>query len=165
MYKGGRRKICSGSYLVKVGAGVVINLHRLRQPCVLLHRKQRAHVMLLHPAGSQGTPLHYDSSHTVHTTQHYTAQHSTANKQRGAFLTCLHLDAAARVLLLALGFVRGLVAGGARAGEVGVGGQVAAGDERAHVDVVGEDVVADQLAEQQHQVGELHPLTLVSRLG
>ena len=48
---------------------------------------------------------------------------------------------------------------------MGVGGQVAAGDERAHVDVVGEDVVPDLLAEEQHQVGELHPLALIGRFG
>lgn len=45
-----------------------------------------------------------------------------------------------------------------------VGGQVATGDERAHVDVVGEDVVTDELAEEQHEIGEFHPLALVSRL-
>lgn len=47
---------------------------------------------------------------------------------------------------------------------MGVRGQVAAGDERAHVDVVGEDIVADELAEEQHLVGELHTLALIARL-
>lgn len=48
---------------------------------------------------------------------------------------------------------------------MGIGGQVATGDERAHVDVVGKDVVTDELAEEQHQVGELHALALVTGLG
>lgn len=78
--------------------------------------------------------------------------------------TCLHLDTAACVLLLALGFVGGLITGGAGARQVGVGRQVAAGNERAHVDVVGKDVVADELAEEQDKVGELHSFTLVPQL-
>ena len=48
---------------------------------------------------------------------------------------------------------------------MGVGGQVPPGDERAHVDVMGEDIMADLLAEKQHQVGELHSLALIARLG
>lgn len=76
----------------------------------------------------------------------------------------LHLNAAACVLLLAIRFVRVLVAGGARARQVTVRGQVAAGDECAHVDVVREDVVTDELAEEQHQVGEFYSLILVPRL-
>jgi hypothetical protein len=47
---------------------------------------------------------------------------------------------------------------------VRVRGQVTAGDERAHVDVVRENVVADELAEEQHQVRELHTLALVACL-
>lgn len=42
----------------------------------------------------------------------------------------------------------------------GADSQVSPGDERAHVGVVGEDVVPDELTEQQHQVHELHLLTL-----
>lgn len=48
---------------------------------------------------------------------------------------------------------------------MGVRGQVTTGDECAHVDVVGKDVVADELAEEQHQVRELHTLALITRLG
>lgn len=79
--------------------------------------------------------------------------------------TCLHLDTTARILLLALRLIGWLIAGGARARQMRVSRQVPAGDERAHVDVVGKDVVADELAEEQDQVGELHPLTFVPRLG
>lgn len=47
---------------------------------------------------------------------------------------------------------------------MGVRGQVPAGNERAHVDVVGEDVVTDELAEEQDQVGELHSLAFIPGL-
>lgn len=79
-------------------------------------------------------------------------------------LTCLILAVAAPLLLLALRLIRGLVAGGAWTWQVGVQRQVTAGDECAHVDVVGEDVVTDELAEEQHQVRELHALALIPRL-
>lgn len=47
---------------------------------------------------------------------------------------------------------------------MGVGCQVASGDERAHVDVVGKDVVTDELTEEKDQVRELHSFTLISWL-
>ncbi len=47
---------------------------------------------------------------------------------------------------------------------MGVGGQVPAGDEGAHVDVVWEDVMTDELAEEEHEIGELHSLALVPGL-
>lgn len=78
--------------------------------------------------------------------------------------TCLHLDTAACILLFALRFIGGLVARGAWPRQVGVRSQVAAGNQRAHVDVVGKDVVADELTEQKDQVGELYSLAFVSWL-
>lgn len=48
---------------------------------------------------------------------------------------------------------------------MGVRGQVAAGDERAHVDVVRKNIMSDELAEEQDQVGELHSFAFISRLG
>lgn len=47
---------------------------------------------------------------------------------------------------------------------MGVRGQVATGDQRAHVDVVGKDVVTNELTEEQDQVGELHSLAFVAGL-
>lgn len=47
---------------------------------------------------------------------------------------------------------------------MGVRSEVTAGNQRAHVDVVGKDVVTDELAEEQDQVGELHPLAFIPRL-
>lgn len=78
--------------------------------------------------------------------------------------TCLHLDTAARILLFALRFIGGLVTRGTWPWQVGVRSQVATGNQRAHVDVVGKDVVANELTEQKDQVGELYSLTFVSRL-
>lgn len=46
----------------------------------------------------------------------------------------------------------------------GGGRQVSPGDERAHVGIVGEDIVPDELTEQQHQVHKLHLLTLAVRI-
>lgn len=47
---------------------------------------------------------------------------------------------------------------------MGVRSQVTTGYERAHVDVVGKDVVTDELTEEQDQVGELHSFTFIPRL-
>lgn len=47
---------------------------------------------------------------------------------------------------------------------MGIRGQVTTGDECAHIDVVGKDIVTNELAEEQHQVRELHTLTLITRL-
>lgn len=121
----------------------MVDLHGLRQACVLLQKQ--GYLTL--------------TSHKDAVTLGFSPNEATPEQ------TCLVLAAAARLLLLALGLVGRLVAGRARARQVGVRGQVAAGDERAHVDVVGEDVVADELAEEQHQVGEFHPLALVPGLG
>lgn len=43
-------------------------------------------------------------------------------------------------------------------------GEITPGDERAHVDVVGEDIMSDQLTEQQHQIKELHLLVFLPRI-
>lgn len=64
-----------------------------------------------------------------------------------------------RVVLLRVVLLRILPCGRARA-RGGRGRQVSPGDERAHVGVVGEDVVPDELTEEQHQVHKLHLLTL-----
>lgn len=37
-------------------------------------------------------------------------------------------------------------------------GKIPPGDECAHVDVVGEDIMSNKLTEQQHQIKELHLL-------
>lgn len=86
------------------------------------------------------------------------------HKQQQRPPTCLVLAVAAGLLIFAFRFIRRLVAGGARARQVGVRGQVATGNKRAHVDVVGKDVVTNQLAEEQDQVGELHSLAFVAGL-
>lgn len=78
--------------------------------------------------------------------------------------TCLHLDTAACILLFALRFIGGFVTWGTWPRQVGVRSQVTAGNQRAHVDVVGKDVVANELTEQKDQVGELYSLTFVSGL-
>lgn len=90
--------------------------------------------------------------------------HHTPQHQKQLPPTCLHLDTAACVLLLALRFIGGFVAGGTWAGQVGVRSQIPSRYERAHVDVVGEDVVTDELTEEQDQVGELHSFTFIPRL-
>lgn len=77
--------------------------------------------------------------------------------------TCLHFNTASCILILALWFIRGLVAGGTRAGQMGVGGQITTGYKGAHVDVVWEDIMTDELVEQKHKVRELHSLALVPR--
>jgi len=78
--------------------------------------------------------------------------------------TCLHLDTAACILLFALRLIGGLIAGGTRARQVGVRSKVTAGNERAHVDVVGKDVVTDELTEEKDQVGEFYTFTFIPRL-
>lgn len=90
--------------------------------------------------------------------------HHTPQHQQQMPPTCLHLDTAACVLLLALWFIGGLITGGAWALQMGVRSQVTTGNESAHVDVVGKDVVTDELAEEQDQVRELHAFTFVPRL-
>lgn len=47
---------------------------------------------------------------------------------------------------------------------MGVRSQVTSGNERAHVDVVGKDIVTDELAEEQDQIGELHSFTFIPGL-
>lgn len=90
--------------------------------------------------------------------------HHTPQHQQQMPPTCLILAIAASLLLFALRFIRGLIAGGARARQVGVRSQVTTGNKRAHVDVVGKDVVTDELTEEQDQVGELHSFTFIPRL-
>lgn len=79
--------------------------------------------------------------------------------------TNLHFDATPSILLFALGVVGGFVTGRAGTGQVRIAGKVAAGDECAHVNIVGEDIMADELTEEEHQIGELHALALVPRIG
>lgn len=90
--------------------------------------------------------------------------HHTPQHQQQMPPTCLVLATAACLLLLALRLIRGLIAGGARARQVGVRSQVTTGNECAHVDVVGKDVVTDELAEEQDQIGELHSFIFIPRL-
>lgn len=47
---------------------------------------------------------------------------------------------------------------------MGIRGQVTPGDEGAHIDVVREDIMTDELAEEQHEIRELHSLALVPGL-
>lgn len=47
---------------------------------------------------------------------------------------------------------------------MGVGGQVTTGDKGAHVNVVREDVMTDELAEEEHEIRKLHSLALIPRL-
>lgn len=47
---------------------------------------------------------------------------------------------------------------------MGVRSQVATGNERAHVDIVGKDVVTDELAEEKDEVGELHAFAFIPGL-
>lgn len=120
----------------------MIDFHRLRQTGILLN-KQQLHV----------NPFTRHCSLTHHTPQHQQMPP-----------TCLILAVAASLLLFALRIIRRLIARGARARQVGVRRQVTTGNKRAHVDVVGEDVVTDKLAEEQDQVGELHTFTFIPRL-
>lgn len=128
-------------YLIKISTGVVIDFHGLRQTGILLNQQQPRINLLFQ-----------------------TVQLSHRTSQQQLPPTCLVLAVAAGLLIFALRFIRRLVAGGARARQVGVRGQVTTGNKRAHVDVVGKDVVTNELAEQQDQVGEFHSLAFVPRL-
>lgn len=102
---------------------------------------------------------------TFYTTRNCTTEALHSTKRQQLPPTCLVLAVAAGLLIFTLWFIRRLVAGGAWARQVGVRGQVATGDQRAHVDVVGKDVVTNELTEEQDQVGELHSLAFVAGLG
>lgn len=78
--------------------------------------------------------------------------------------TCLHLHTDACILLFALRLIRGLVAWGTWPRQVGVRSQVATGDQRAHVDVVRKDIVANELTKEKDQVGKFYSLAFISRL-
>lgn len=75
-------------------------------------------------------------------------------------LAHLQLAAAAALGLLALRVISRVIKGRRRPGPRGSKGKVPSGDEGASVHVVGENIVSDEFTEQQHQVKELHPLTL-----